>query len=442
MAKLKYFVLAFVWIASIFTSGIVNAQGAKTDYRAVVGMNSASFNFKSAQVPTNLQTVALGTTYAVKRIDYEVFSDSFGRLKFFLPPGTVAFNANLYYYLAPQEGKVALRLYELPQMPLSQISGNHAGGPLNETVLQNLIDEQEIFYYTAGAPANSMVLSSPDNPIAPVAKGGYLYGNFQYPGELLQRGLLQVFVKADCYEQWFNSPSTKWDISENPDENVEHTCAGSSGGNVEPLQDILLYPGNTLQVGSAVPELTISPNPSGAALPICTVEQNLAHVFIADNKIKLLPSADNLTTSTVQTIVCGSIRKTITILPANQLQKSSSIDQNGNLLINLKLMRTQADIFGKTTVDFWVAARIPANGFFFREDKWFFLTDQGWRQLTELNVESAVYKDNQPVKLEEVFNIPIGLTTEDLGAFDVEIHFGYRDARDDFKNLGVIWSKN
>jgi len=178
MAIFKYFVIAFAWIVSILAPGVVNAQVTKADYRAVVGINSTNSNFKSAQIPGNLQSVALGTTYLVKRIDYEVFGDSFGRLKFFLPPGTVAFNANLYYYLAPQEGKAALRLYEQPEMPLSQISATHAGGPLNESVLQNLIDGREVFYYTPGAPANSMLLSSPDNPIAPMVNGGYFYGNF------------------------------------------------------------------------------------------------------------------------------------------------------------------------------------------------------------------------------------------------------------------------
>ena len=134
--------------------------------------------------------------------------------------------------------------------------------------------------------------------------------------------------------------------------------------------------------------------------------------------------------------------KTITILSANQLQKTPSIDANGNLSLSLKLVRTQADISGKTTTSFWVAARIPANGFFFREDDWFFLTEQGWKQLTVFNTESIAYKNNQLVKLETLLNVPLGLKPEDLSAFDVEIHFGYRDAGDDFKNMGMVWSKN
>lgn len=448
MSVLKKFLFVLASALTVLGHGTVHAQATKADYRAIVGVNSTSFSFKTVQKPESLQTANLGTSFAVKRIDYEVFSDSVGRLKFFLPPGTVAFNANLYYYLAPQEGKVALRLNQPPATPLSSITANNAGGVLNETVLQNLINGQEKLYYSAGAPANSMVLSSPDNAIAPMTTGGYLYGNYQYPGDLLQRGLIQVFVKADCYAQWFNSSSTKWDVSENPDENATHTCDGSTGGGTgggtgTTLQDVTLS-AYSLQVGVADASITLAPSPSTATLPTCTVE-GTAYVGIAANKITLLASASNLTATTNQTIVCGSFRKTIAIIPSNgsRVEKlASTTDASGNLVLNVKLVRTASDIAGKTTASFWVAARIPTDGFFFTEDEWFFLTPQSWKQLVLPNPNSVVYESNKAVQQETTFAIPLGLTASDLAAFNVEIHFGYADTGGVFQNKGAIWTKN
>lgn len=451
---MKHFLLVFAWTAALLGQGVVQAQTSKTDYRAIVGSNGINSGFKTIQTPTSLQSANLGTSYAVKRIDYEVFGDTAGRMKFFLPPGTVAFNANLYYYYVFQEGKVVLRLNQTPITPLSSISVNNAGGAVNETVLRNLVNGQEVLYYSAGAPANSLVLSSPENPIEPMANGGYVYGNYQYPGDILQRGLLQVFVKADCYEQWFNSTKTQWDGLGNPDENATHTCEGSEnpGDPGNTLKDVILSPStanNTLQVGSAITSLTLLPNPSDATLPACTIEGS-ANVYVsidnASKKVSLLPAASNLTASTTQTIACGTIRKTLTILPADNgvrvVKSTPTTDGNGNLVLNLKLIRPESDVAGKSKTSYWVAARIPADGFFFKEDEWFFLTPQGWEVLTLPNPNAVAYQVNQAVKTETSFAISTGLPAAELGAFNVDLHFGYQDEGGSFQNKGAVWSKN
>lgn len=194
----------------------------KSDYRPVVGLNNTDNNFRETKIPSNLVTASFDTPYTVKRLDYEVFNDETGKLKFFLPPGTVAFNANLYYFYVQEDGKVALRLNDPPLTSLEKITSADTAASIDERVLKSLVEGKEVLNYSPGLPANSLPISSPNLPIEPMQTGGYVYGDYKYPGGMLQRGLIQVFVKADMYEQWFNSPSTKWDDKNNPDENFSH----------------------------------------------------------------------------------------------------------------------------------------------------------------------------------------------------------------------------
>ena len=198
----------------------------KSDYRPVVGLNNIDNNFRGTKLPVNLVTVSFDTPYKVKRLDYEVFNDETGKLKFFLPPGTVAFNANLYYFYVQEDGKVVLRLNDLPVTSLDKITSTDTAVSIDERVLKSLVEGREVLNYSPGLPANSLPISSPNLLIEPMQTGGYVYGDYKYPGGILQRGLIQVFVKADMYEQWFNSPSTKWDDKNNPDENSLHSAGG------------------------------------------------------------------------------------------------------------------------------------------------------------------------------------------------------------------------
>ena len=160
----------------------------------------------------------------------------------------------------------------------------------------------------------------------------------------------------------------------------------------------------------------------------------------------MLPSAGNITQSVTQTLVCGTIRKTLTILPPDngvRVEKSApTTDAAGNLTLNVKLIRPDAEIAGKTKTSYWVAARIPKDGFFFSDDEWFFLTPRGWEMLTLPLPNTVVYQADQAVKTETPFTIKTDLPAADLGHFNVEIHFGYLDVGGSFQNKGIIWKKD
>lgn len=362
--------LATVWVGVLLGISSVQAQTVtKSDYVAVVG-TGVSRDFKEVQKPEIIYSGNFGTNQNYKRLAYAIAPESSGRWKFFLPPGTVGFSGTLLYFLAPQEGKVVLRLNDIPATPLSNVNINHAASPLKEDLLLNLIDGREVLRYGFGAPANSLPLSLPENFIAPMAKGGYVYGNYQYPGGKLQRADLEIIVRADCYAQWFNSPTTAWDAAGNPDENATHTCEGSTGGSPNP-----------------------NPGPTGT-----TVE-------------KLLPT----------------------------------VEEGTNFLaLNVDLKRTAPDIAGKTGTTYWVAGRVPKNGFFFREDEWFFLTPQGWQEMKIPNpfLVSYLKDETPPAEKKEFRNIPLSLPADVLGTFGVEIYLGYMDNGGEFKNVGIIWKKD
>ena len=309
-----FFLVTSVLAGALLGTGSVQAQTiGKTDYAAVVGIG-VSRGFNTIQKPELLYRGSYGTNQTFTRLSYALPFETSGRWKFFLPPGTVGFNANLLYYLAPQEGKAVLRLNNLPTTPFSSVNINHAAGPLNETVLLNLIRGDEVLRYSAGAPANSLPLSLPDEFIDPMSSGGYVYGNYQYPGGMLSRAELEVIVRADCYERWFRSSATKWDESGNPDENATHTCEGSSGGdpNVE-LQGVSTsLP--TLQAGTSSTTLTLLPDPANAVLRTC-VAQEPKYVVVSGTQVSLLPAASTLTASAQQTIVCDGKSVEFTILP-------------------------------------------------------------------------------------------------------------------------------
>ncbi len=191
---------------------------SKSTYRAVVGKNNTAVNFKSEQHPAKVTVAQIGTPYQLYRLDYEIVDDESGQWKFFLPPGTVAFNANLYYFLAAQEGKSILSVYRPTDLPLSYVNQTNANRYIDERLLDDLLAGVDATFYCTGAPANSMLISSPNNVIEPISIGEYIYGKHQYPGGRLQRGLIQVFVKAEDYEKWFYN--AVWDSYGNPDENA------------------------------------------------------------------------------------------------------------------------------------------------------------------------------------------------------------------------------
>ncbi len=202
------------------------------EYYPIVGINNQKINFKQLQNPNNLQNANFGYSYKVKVLDYETFNNTQdphqNKMKFFLPPGTIAFSENLYYFLASEESKGVMKLYTPPNTELHSISLTTPNINItDERLLNQLINGNEVFFANSGGigGGNSMLVSSPNNPINPLEKGGWVYSNFKYPGDQLQRGLFKIYVKEDCYQQWYMSASTEWDSNGNPKENVDHSCS-------------------------------------------------------------------------------------------------------------------------------------------------------------------------------------------------------------------------
>ena len=456
---MKNFLIALASTGALLGHGAIHAQTLKTDYKAIVGSGGAEIGFNAIQKPATLQTANFGTGYELKRLDYEVPSDYSGRLKFFLPPGTIAFNASLFYFVAAQEGKVALRFNQPPIISLGAVTAANAGGPIDETVLRNLVAGKEVLYYSASSPPNAVTLSSPNNAIDPISPGGYVYGNFQYPGGILQRGLLQIFVKADCYEKWFNSTSTQWDAKGNPDENATHTCDGASNPNEpgepnepeEPtdpdkLKGVRLSPSNVLQVGGE--PLSLTPIPATATLPQCIL-RGQEPVILLNNKISLKPTTKVGTYT--QKLECGDLSTEVVIqvddgsnptVPA-KVEAIPVTDSAGNLLLDVTLTRPEADVEGKANTKVWIAARIPVDGVFFTNDEWWFLTQQSWMPLLFGTADTVAYQTfAQPSAETKLTGVPIGIRADELSQHKVEIHFGYQDEGGIFQNKGKIWPKN
>lgn len=202
-----------------------------TSYIPVVAVNGKTTNFRDSQHFQALTTRSMEGVQ-LKILEYEATSTNQGtaeKLKFFLPPGTMAFDANFYHFLAYQEGTGAMKLYSPPTTVITSITPSMAydlpGGKKDYSqILSKLVNKNEVLYYTAGAPANFLSISSPESLSTPLSSGGYVYLNFRHPGGQFQRSLWKIYVKADCYDKWFNSSNTKWDANGNPAEGVAHYC--------------------------------------------------------------------------------------------------------------------------------------------------------------------------------------------------------------------------
>jgi hypothetical protein len=195
--------------------------------------------------------------------------------------------------------------------------------------------------------------------------------------------------------------------------------------------------------------ITVKPTPLDATLPTCTVSP--ANVLTAgtisatEAVFSILPSA--VTEDTTVTINCGGKIADLTLqaIDPNAAQitdKVSSIDENGNLVLNFKLTRPDTELAATNQTNFWVAALVPKTGFPFSEDDWFFLTPNGWTWLTLPHPPSVAYQLNQTPTAETSFSILTGLPKIDFEYFNAELYFGYMGADGVFKNMGAIWKKN
>lgn len=200
----------------------------------------------------------------------------------------------------------------------------------------------------------------------------------------------------------------------------------------------------TLNVGSSPTSLTLTPIPSNAVLPTCTVASNSV-LSVNGATVSLNSSATNLAAIAQETLVCGSVVKTITVKPLGataRVQTQVQTDSNGLVTLQITLTQPADDIVGKATTAVWLAAKIPANGFFFTEDQWFFRTAATWRDLDTLDVFAVAFDKSKPIATSNVFAIPLGFKASELQPFNVEIQFGYANNGGQFQNMGKVWSSN
>lgn len=200
----------------------------------------------------------------------------------------------------------------------------------------------------------------------------------------------------------------------------------------------------TLNVGSSPTSLTLTPIPSNAVLPTCSVASNSV-LAVNGATVSLSSSASTLAATAQETLVCGSIVKTITVKPQGataSVQTQVQTDTDGKVTLQITLTQPAADIVGKSTTAVWLAAKIPANGFFFTEDQWFFRTATSWRDLDTPDVFTLAFDKAKSVATSNVFSIPLGFKASDLQPFDIQIQFGYANNGEQFQNMGKVWGSN
>lgn len=374
---------------------------------------------------------------------------SLERVKFFVPPGTKRFTVSFLTYLSPQEAKAAGRFGAVPTSTAADVT---AATMIRNTAntLERLVAGEELPFYSPEGSGNLGISEPYQFDTFRVNNGGYVYLHvLSVPGGMVKTLQTRMVVDEVCYRSWY--AHAQWDAQGNPDENATHTCAGSTGTTAPALTGITLSPttwnGTTNAANTTV---TVKPEPAGATLPTCTASPaNLLTAGVASAtqaQFSIIPTAVTAV-NTKATINCGGKTASLTLQPANadvvQIKDNlPSVDLSGNLVLNFKLVRPAADIVGKTKTSFWLAARIPTDGFFFTQDQWFFLTPNAWEQMILPNPSLVAYKTNQTPKTETALVSPINLPKSLLTEFNVEIHFGYMDAEGGFKNMGIVWKKD
>lgn len=374
---------------------------------------------------------------------------SLERVKFFVPPGTKRFTVSFLTYLSPQEAKAAGRFGAVPTSTAADVT---AATMIRNTAntLQRLVAGEELPFYSPEGSGNLGISEPYQFDTFRVNNGGYIYLHvLSVPGGMVKTLQTRMVVDEACYRSWY--AHAQWDAQGNPDENAAHTCAGSTGTTAPALTGITLSPTTWSGVTNAAnTTVTVKPEPAGATLPACTASPaNLLTAGAASAtqaQFSIIPTAVTAV-NTKATINCGGKTASLTLQPANadvvQIKDNlPSVDLSGNLVLNFKLARPAADIVGKTKTSFWVAARIPTDGFFFTQDQWFFLTPNAWEQMVLPNPSLVAYKTNQTPKTETVLVSPINLPKSLLTEFNVEIYFGYMDAEGGFKNMGIVWKKD
>lgn len=109
------------------------------------------------------------------------------------------------------------------------------------------------------------------------------------------------------------------------------------------------------------------------------------------------------------------------------------------LKLDITLTQPAADVTASDKTSVWIAARIPANGLFFTNDVWFFRMADKWAQLVLPAPETVAYSSQMTNAGTLKFTPSMDLTAEDMRAFNIEIHFGYKNSNGSFVSKGKVW---
>ncbi len=194
---------------------------------------------------------------------------------------------------------------------------------------------------------------------------------------------------------------------------------------------------NSLKKGSN-DTIVISPTPSNASLPQCTVGNDFgstSQVTVSGNVISNNAASASISANLTFTVSCGTQKATITLLAPLKVVEGGNANQ---LTLDIDLVPNASEVGSPGKV--WIAARIPPSGFFFPTEMWFFKTAAEWKTVLLLpNPDSFKFAELAALSDRQVISVDLGLAKSELKAFGVEIFMGYRTNTGLFKSLGKVW---
>ena len=296
-------------------------HAAASDYTPLVQRGSSSFNTLFSPVPVAVpgggtlpNSIAFDSNEAI--LFSFIGTNSGLKWRAFLPPGTKYFQATLYTFASPPATKVVARFENLPIGGVADVTPLNAAAIDNSTVLRTLVAGAELPFYSPES-AGSLKLSSRGSGPESTARGGWVYFNtLQVPGDQIFKIETTVTVDETCYRSWF--ANAQFDVLGNPAEGAVHTCAGSTGGpTVIPLTGISLSTTSLVKGSGAV--IVISPQPSNATLPGCSVQStsNIPSLLnVSGSTISLGAGAAAITKTETATITCGTASAVVRVEPS------------------------------------------------------------------------------------------------------------------------------
>ena len=208
------------------------------------------------------------------------------------------FTANFLVYLSQMESKGIMRMNAAPTGPALIVSegmayaadnsGGPSGGLFNETILENLLNGRQAYFYGASG-SGLMSISYGGALITPIpTTGGYVYCNFQYPGGVLGASQWTVYVDVDVYTAWYESAS--WDNNGNPLESVLHTSTSQASSSTPAVPPIADWP-------ESDPRRYLTdtyPNPDDLIKLITPTAEGAAALRLVNHFLKMMPDGNPL----------------------------------------------------------------------------------------------------------------------------------------------------